>query len=218
MGGQRKERFFFFLSFSSSLSLSLSPLRPLQTKTPNSHAASAARADEEEARVSSEAALIAARLLPKENGNGNGNRGESERQQKQQKQKKRPPRCWPLSSLAEIEAKARAGSRRCVMWDDGGDEGFCCWVRWDWEKGVPLEMKKEEGNGQEEKLGDASWWEVLSRSLGPPLVPSERLEPSRVGEWLDRHTMKVHWWSEKELKEIIEREEAEREEVPLPER
>ena len=104
------------------------------------------------------------------------------------------------------------------MWDDGGDEGFCCWVRWDWEKGVPLEMKKEEGNGQEEKLGDASWWEVLSRSLGPPLVPSERLEPSRVGEWLDRHTMKVHWWSEKELKEIIEREEAEREEVPLPER
>ena len=111
------------------------------------------------------------------------------------------------------------------MWDDSGASGFCCWVRWDWEKGVPLEMKRDEGKrggagrGEGEEgaagsaLGDASWWEALCRSLGPPLVPAERLEASRVGDWLDRHTMKVHGWGEEAL---IELEEGEGKEAPLP--
>lgn len=114
------------------------------------------------------------------------------------------------------------------MWDDSGRDGFCCWVRWDWEKGEPLMMTttKEEGEdgeegeeGEEEEeeendenvkkrrrkkkkstadVTDASWWEVLCRSLGPPLTPREALRPSEVGAWLDAHTMRVHGWGEED--------------------
>ena len=129
------------------------------------------------------------------------------------------------------------------MWDDSGPRGFCCWVRWDWEKGTPLEMEENESGGRkegeaggagaggggggeggggggrggdEEKVlrGDASWWEVLSRALGPPLVPPTGIEPSEVGAWLDRHTMKVHGWLEEDSESEDSEDEEKETEVP----
>ena len=176
---------------------------------------------------------------------------QQQQQEQEQQQRQRPPRCWPRRLLPQIDAEARRRGRRCVMWDDSGlASGFCCWVRWDWERNVPLERKKEEheqeedwdrrggggrgrgggarggaGGGGGEGVGGgggggsgASWWEVLCRSLGPPLVPSEgTLEAARVGEWLDSHTMKVHGWSEKDLEELSEEgEEGREEEATLP--
>ena len=54
----------------------------------------------------------------------------------------------------------------------------------------------------------ASWWEVLSRSLGPPLVPPRgAFEGSRVGKWLDRHTIGCTGGARRSCKSWREREE-----------
>ena len=270
---KRKRPFFccfdpphLFLLLSSVLPLPLvskkTKTKTKKTRQKNSHAASASRAEAAEAKVSAEASLISARLLQLQQQlepEGGSNKKEREQQQGQgqgQRQRQGPPRCWPRALLRAVDAEARLRGRRCVMWDDAPGEGlsssprspFCCWIRWDWERDVPLEMSGARGDGKRGQRGDsgseaakesgggdnssgggggsssnggggadAAWWEVLSRCLGPPLVPSGSLEASRVGDWLDKHTIKVHGWGEgEEGDDFVGEEAGEEKEVPLP--